>query len=232
MKIKMITIIVGMAFLSLNAQEKAEAVEAPATPVAVKEKVVVPEIPATTETGKNATEVSENASVSKTETETADESAPETKHEKRRWKTKQAREKEGSVSSLGVSTPRILLALVVVGGLMGGFFYYLKKYGRNFTGTEKSVIGLAVKNRLSLDAKNSVVIVRAYEEELVLGLGTNGITLLTKYSAIDGSEIDEDEEKIDNQTKMSMNPLLTEFKLGSTIDSEDLKTVKSSGDIL
>jgi len=103
-------------------------------------------------------------------------------------------ESTDSMMSLGIPIWRILLAIVMLGGLMWLFFFGLKRFGRRFSGDEKS-LSIRIVSRQGLDAKNSLVMVRVYEEDLLLGVGPNGVNLLSRFMSIDGSSAEEDAEE-------------------------------------
>ena len=76
------------------------------------------------------------------------------------------------------------IALAAVIAVILLIFSVLKKInGRlNNTGLENP---LRVKNKLMIDSKNYLALVRVYEEELLVSVGPNGTNLLTRYALVD-----------------------------------------------
>lgn len=97
-----------------------------------------------------------------------------------------------SVASLGVPLWRITITFTVLIGLIVLVLYLIKKLGKRFGGID---FGSKIKlvSRLQLDQKNSVALVRIYEQELLLGVSNENVRLLTKFSSIDNGELDDDE---------------------------------------
>jgi len=135
---------------------------------------------------------------------------------------------DDKITSMGVSPVKFIVALLVVGGLMGAVLYVVKKAGRRYTGAGTS--GLTIKSRLQVDNKNSVVLVRVYEQEILLGVGTNGINLISKLSPIDDLDGDQEDPAVAN----NVNVVKTDSEKGNfvkklqtvNIDSIELKSVK------
>lgn len=92
--------------------------------------------------------------------------------------------KSEATESLGVSSVRMFIAMVVVIAAMGGFFWGLKKLNSRLNTFDKAS-AIRVKSRLQLDSKNAVVLVGIYEQEFLIGSGTNGVTLISKFSSIE-----------------------------------------------
>ena len=101
--------------------------------------------------------------------------------------------KSEATESLGISSTRMLFAMVVVIAAMGIFFWGLKKLNSKLNTFDKAS-SIRVKSRLQLDSKNSVVLVGVYEQEFLIGSGSNGVTLISKFSSIDdGAGLSEEE---------------------------------------
>jgi flagellar biosynthetic protein FliO len=78
---------------------------------------------------------------------------------------------------------RSLVSLIVVLGLMGGAYYWLKRRG-NLPGTAGR--RLRVIERLPIDTRRSVLLLQLDDEELVVGVGTDSITpILTRKKGSD-----------------------------------------------
>lgn len=143
--------------------------------------------------------------------------------EKKKFGPGVTKPKDGDeIGSMGISPWRGLLALLIVASLLGAFFYFLRKIGRKFTGTEPTA--MSVKSKLQLDSKNALVIVKAYDEEFLVGVGTNGINLISRFMPIDSHEIEDDDE---TKAKAVLNaePNFT-ANLKSIIDSEEIAPIK------
>ncbi|OGV39397.1 MAG: hypothetical protein A2020_09225 [Lentisphaerae bacterium GWF2_45_14] len=109
--------------------------------------------------------------------------------------------KSDSVESLGISSSRMLFALIAVLGAMVLFFWLLKKFNHRLSNFEKDA-AIKVKSRIQLDARNAIVLIGVYEQEFLVGSGTNGITLISKFSNIeDGPGAVEDEEIPEDDVK-------------------------------
>lgn len=135
---------------------------------------------------------------------------------------------DAGIMSLGISPWRAVLALGFMAFLLGAFFYLLKKFGRRFTGTEVSA--MKVKSRLQLDGKNALVIVKAYEEEVLLGIGTNGISLITRFAPIENAEL-EDEDTDENKDVEKNDKPKKGFNISlrkALVDSEEIKSMKDN----
>lgn len=124
------------------------------------------------------------------------------------------------------STENILLktclALAVVIGIILGLYAILKKVNKKFlnTGTESP---LRIQNKLVIDGKNYLALVRVYEEELLVSIGPNGANLLSKYALVDKEDAEGTEfEEILNSQGKSVIPLEPE----KIINSIELKSIK------
>ncbi len=84
---------------------------------------------------------------------------------------------------------RLIVSFTLLFGVLGGVFYGLKKWGKRFTGLENSAT-IKVISRAHLDGKNYLAVVRVYEEEMLLGVGGNGINLISRFSPIGEGEIE------------------------------------------
>lgn len=74
-----------------------------------------------------------------------------------------------------VSTGRALGSLVLILGMMGAVYYWLRRRG-GVPGV--SARRMKVVERMALDARRSLLLVRVDDREVLLGLGHEQITLL------------------------------------------------------
>ena len=94
--------------------------------------------------------------------------------------------------SIGSGTPnvsalRIFLSLALLAAVMGGAFYLLKKASKKISGQTSDSV-LRVVGRAQLDQKSFVAMLRSREQEFLVAVGSNGVTLLGRFAAIDGLE--------------------------------------------
>ena len=83
---------------------------------------------------------------------------------------------------------RMIVGALTVFGLLVVAVVLLKKYGGKLgVGNLSNII--TIKARQQLDQKNSLVVAKVFEDEYVLGVGQNGVTLLAKLMPIQNSEI-------------------------------------------
>ena len=111
--------------------------------------------------------------------------------------------------------------------MLAGMFYVLKKFGRGILPNSSAQI-ITVKSKIQLDARNSVAVLRIYDEEYVIGAGTNGVNLLAKLLPIDGVE-SELEDYIPPEGEINKDKITAEFEkefgklIESEIQSEEIK---------
>ncbi len=93
-----------------------------------------------------------------------------------------------STEESGPGLGRLIVGLAAMGLLIWGLYMVLKKYGNKMTGqTDDSK--LKILKRIIVDQKNSIVLVKCYEDEILLGVNSaGGVTLLNKYKQIDIAE--------------------------------------------
>ncbi len=104
--------------------------------------------------------------------------------------------------------------------IMGAVLYAIKKWGRKFTGIEnEATIKIIARNHI--DTKNSLIVARVYEEEILIGVGANGITLLSRFSPIGEDEIEANNN--DNNDSIFDSELKNAIKKDS-VSSEELTT--------
>lgn len=142
-------------------------------------------------------------------TQTAPESAPALK--KRPWKSEEAlhrvaeaRDLKSVTGSLNSRTDtakrsdgstsaallRFAVSIVIMIAVLGGFYLFMKKFGRKIGGnTNPGTIRVIAKQYI--DNKNYLVLVKVYEEEVLLGVGGNGINMLSKFAPIESGDEDE-----------------------------------------
>lgn len=85
---------------------------------------------------------------------------------------------------LGIPIWRYIFSLLVIGVLMGGGAWAL----RNVVNTLERrghFRPIRVRSRISLDTRNSLALVRVGDEDLLVGSGPGGVTLLRTYAAED-----------------------------------------------
>ncbi len=113
---------------------------------------------------------------------------------------------------------KLIVSFVLLFGVLGGVIYALKRWGKRFTGLENNAT-IKVVSRSHLDGKNYLVVVRVYEEEMLLGVGNNGINLLSRFSPIGEDEIEANNNDGNNSV------FDTELKnvLSNPVVSEDIK---------
>lgn len=131
------------------------------------------------------------------------------------------------VNSLGIAAWRMWALLVVLAGMLAGLFYILRKYGRGVMPGGSAEI-MSVKAKIQLDARNSVTVLKIYEEEFVVGAGTEGVRLLARLMPIDGVEaeppVDDDiagRQNLEHAAAEIENDFSSRFR--TMIDSEEIK---------
>ena len=119
--------------------------------------------------------------------------------------TNSNKKEDKDITKATLNSPEIPLGQTI-SGILAVFVFIviiviiMKKYGNklgigNFTNNI-----ITVKARQQLDSKNSVSVIKVYEDEYVLGVGANGITLLSKLTPIGESELfDNGEENNDDE---------------------------------
>ncbi len=129
-------------------------------------------------------------------------------------------DKKGSDDVMSDNLPygQLIFAFGFLFIIMGAVLYAIKKWGRKFTGLEnEATIKIIARNHI--DTKNSLVVARVYEEEVLLGVGANGITLLSRFSPIGEDEIEANNN--DNKDSIFDSELKTAIKTNS-VSSEEL----------
>ncbi|MDD3118019.1 MAG: flagellar biosynthetic protein FliO [Victivallales bacterium] len=86
---------------------------------------------------------------------------------------------------LDIAPWRMWLVLAILGGMVGGMIYIMRKYGKGILPKSNATV-ITVKSKVQLDARNSVSVLRIYDEEYVIGAGSGGLTLLARLLPIDG----------------------------------------------
>ena len=122
-----------------------------------------------------------------------------------------------------IETWRMWLVALILLLMVAGMIYILKRFGKNIIPGGGAQI-ITMKSRVQLDQKNSVALIRVYDEEFVVGSGPQGVTLLAKLLPIDGveSEMEEppgpiDEDKIRKSFEKEFN------LAASNVESEEIK---------
>ncbi len=123
--------------------------------------------------------------------------------------------------SLGIPLFRLTMAFGVLFILMGLIIFAIKRWGSKFSGLENEAT-IKVIARTHIDTKNSLIVARVYEEEVLLGIGPNGINLLSRFSPIGEGEIeannnDDNNSVFDSEYKNAMK--------NNSVSSEDLTKI-------
>ncbi len=144
--------------------------------------------------------------------------------DRREREAKQRRENAGkSITSLEIAPWRMWLAVVILGGMVAGLVIIMRKYGRSILPNSDATI-ISVKSKVQLDPRNSVSVLKVYDEEYVIGAGPNGVTLLAKLLPIDGVESEIEEPEGGLSEKKIERKFEDEFKLAeSNIESREVK---------
>ncbi len=91
----------------------------------------------------------------------------------------------GSAVPGGPSAMRLILAFAIMGLLLYGLYYVLKKYGKQI-GVKSSSSDLKVLSKTKIDSKNSLALVQFHEDQLLLGVNSSGgLTLLANHKQIE-----------------------------------------------
>ncbi len=131
-------------------------------------------------------------------------------------------QEKGSDDALSADLPfgQLIFAFGFLFIIMGGVLYAIKRWGKKFTGLEnEATIKIIARNHI--DTKNSLVVARVYEEEVLLGVGANGITLLSRFSPIGEDEIEANNN--DNNDSIFDSELKSAIK-NDSVSSEELTT--------
>ncbi|NQZ69263.1 MAG: flagellar biosynthetic protein FliO [Lentisphaeria bacterium] len=127
-------------------------------------------------------------------------------------------EKKKASQSLGISMGRYFLSMLIILLLIGGFFYGLKKFSNKVSG-QSGYGSMNVQQRLVIDGKNTLVLVKVHEEEMLLATGPQGTRLISKFATIDLDneafvlDDDKDDDNDDDDNDDDDDEILTsEFK--------------------
>ena len=127
----------------------------------------------------------------------------------------------GKAISSSLPFGQLLFAFGFLFIIMGAVLYAIQKWGRKFTGLEnEATIKIIARNHI--DTKNSLVVARVYEEEVLLGVGANGITLLSRFSPIGEDEIEANNN--DNNDSIFDSELKSAI-IKDSVSSEELTTI-------
>lgn len=144
------------------------------------------------------------------------------KRTKKKEESKEGEKKK--TSQYEVESWRLWLVLAILAAMVGGLIFILRKYGRGMLPSSNASV-ITVKSKIQLDPRNSVALLKIYDEEYVVGAGTNGVTLLAKLLPIEGteSEPENDAEGGLNEKKIERR-FIEEFNLAeSKIESAEVK---------
>jgi len=122
------------------------------------------------------------------------------------------------VADINIPIVKLVFAMVIMFSVMGGVFYLIKRFGRQYIGIDNAA-NIKILSRASLDTKNYVAVIRVYEEEMLIGVGNNGISLLSRFSPIGEDEI----EANNSDNKDSIFDLEIKSQIDKSILSEDIK---------
>lgn len=97
---------------------------------------------------------------------------------------------------------KLSLSCFLVLSLLVGFLYILKKFTAKYAGIKNDDV-IRVVSRVPVDTKNSLMMVRVYEDELLVSVGQNGIQLLSRFNQIENEDdlIAEEKEKAEKEAK-------------------------------
>lgn len=108
---------------------------------------------------------------------------------------------------IGFPMWRLFFTLVILAGLIIGCMYGVKYFTKRF-GAIESDAKINVLTKLQIDPKNYLLLVRVYEQEMLLGVGNERISLLSKFHSISNSELDDEFD--DHDTPVVKNDSLTD----------------------
>ena len=111
-------------------------------------------------------------------------------------------EKKEPLSSPQIPLAQTISGILVVFGFIVVIVIIMKKYGKKLGIGNFANNIITVKARQQLDAKNSVSVIKVYEDEYVLGVGANGVTLLSKLTPIGESELFDNGETLENDAEL------------------------------
>jgi flagellar biogenesis protein FliO len=114
------------------------------------------------------------------------------------------KKQDSGQSLLGSEWLKFLLATLFVIGLLLLFLYFLKQLSMKYGGLKSDDI-IRVISKVHVDQKNSLIMVRVYEDELLLGVGQDGINLLSRFNPIDNEDelVARQKEKLSKEKKMN-----------------------------
>ena len=134
--------------------------------------------------------------------------------------------KPGKIESTENILLKTCLALAAVIGVILILFSIVKKVNGRIgnTGTDNP---LRIKNKMMIDSKNYLALVRVYEEEILISVGPNGTSMLAKYALVDKEEAEgTDFESVLNSEGKSVVPISPENHVNS-IDLKSIRELKS-----
>ena len=76
---------------------------------------------------------------------------------------------------------RYVMSIAAIIALMIGVLWAMNKLNRHYSGSQHGSL-IRLTNRVHLDNKNSLALVHVGDQELLIGIGVNGMTLLHKDS--------------------------------------------------
>ena len=118
------------------------------------------------------------------------------------------------------------LSLALIIGLILAAFLVLKKVKlRLYHNTSDNP--LRINHKITLDNKNYLALVRAYEEEYLISVGPQGTTLIARYSLIDKSDAETEDGNLDFEAMLNKEGKFP-VAIKEQISSIDLTSLRDS----
>ena len=125
---------------------------------------------------------------------------------------------------------RLLVAFAIMGLLLYGLYYFLKRFGKKITGQEGA--NLKVLSKVRIDSRNSIALIQFHEEELLLSVNSaGGMRLLTKCAQIDLAEAEANDSEVEENSTVELpavKPSFFNLFGGIKGSSAGIKTVKDA----
>lgn len=125
-------------------------------------------------------------------------------------------DRRDSANSGMMSLWKLSFSAFFVLALLCGFLYLLKKFGAKYVGIKTDDI-IRISSRVQLDSKNTLMMLRVYEDEILISIGPNGINLLSRFNQI------ENEDELIAEEKALMEKKVFEKVLANEIAVEEVK---------
>ena len=114
-----------------------------------------------------------------------------------------------------ISIWKLSISSLFVLSLLIGFLFLLKKFGAKYAGIKTDDI-IRITSRVQVDSKNTLMMLRVYEDEMLVGVGQNGIQLLSRFNQIDN------EDDLISDEKTNQNKQAFEKAFSKGIEIEDI----------